>query len=122
MPQPDPCPMKNLHNGKFNEYQKEGEFAANYESFKALYKNGGNPVPDLKTLSKAKASAIVFLWANIPEEGGRKGDNKLVNNDQVPEFKMKEGETKSGDGPVITPSSTWQLCNRFLKNYMNQLL
>lgn len=42
MPQPDPCPMKNLHNGKFNEYQKEGEFAANYESFKALYKNGGN--------------------------------------------------------------------------------
>lgn len=42
MPQPDPCPMKNLHNGKFNEYQKEGEYAANYESFKALYKNGGN--------------------------------------------------------------------------------
>jgi len=42
MPQPDPCPMKNLHNGKYNEYQKEGEFAANYESFKALYKNGGN--------------------------------------------------------------------------------
>jgi len=42
MPQPDPCPMKNLHNGKFNEYQKEGELAANYESFKALYKNGGN--------------------------------------------------------------------------------
>jgi len=42
MPKPDPCPMKNLHNGKFNEYQKEGEFAANYQSFKALYKNGGN--------------------------------------------------------------------------------
>ena len=42
MPKPDPCPMKNLHNGKFNEYQKEGEFAENYESFKELYKNGGN--------------------------------------------------------------------------------
>ena len=27
------------------------------------------------------------------DEGGRKRDNKLVNNDQVPEFKMKEGET-----------------------------
>jgi hypothetical protein len=27
------------------------------------------------------------------DEGGRKRDNRLVNNDQVPEFKMKEGET-----------------------------
>ena len=27
------------------------------------------------------------------DEGGCKQDNKLVNNDQVPKFKMKEGET-----------------------------
>lgn len=39
-----------------------------------LYRNSGNPQPDFKSLSKAKSSAIVFLWANIPEEGGRKGD------------------------------------------------
>lgn len=39
-----------------------------------LYRNSGNPLPDLKTLAKAKSAAIVFLWANIPEEGARKGD------------------------------------------------
>lgn len=39
-----------------------------------MYKNNGNPLPDFKILSKAKSSAIVFLWANIPEEGARKGD------------------------------------------------
>jgi flagellar P-ring protein precursor FlgI len=38
------------------------------------YLNSGNPIPDLKELSKSKAAAIVFLWAEIPEEGGRKGD------------------------------------------------
>jgi flagellar P-ring protein precursor FlgI len=39
-----------------------------------FYANNGNPIPDLKELSKSKAAAIVFLWAEIPEEGGRKGD------------------------------------------------
>jgi len=39
-----------------------------------LYKNNGNPIPQLKDLAKAKNAAIVFLWANIPEQGGRKGD------------------------------------------------
>jgi flagellar P-ring protein precursor FlgI len=39
-----------------------------------FYENNGNPVPDLKDLAKSKAAAIVFLWAEIPEEGGRKGD------------------------------------------------
>lgn len=39
-----------------------------------LYKNNGNPIPNLKELAKSKAVAAVFLWANIPEEGARKGD------------------------------------------------
>ncbi|MGE3109423.1 MAG: flagellar basal body P-ring protein FlgI [Phycisphaerales bacterium] len=39
-----------------------------------LYKNSGNPIPDIKALNKSKSAAIVFLWANIPEEGARKGD------------------------------------------------
>jgi flagellar P-ring protein precursor FlgI len=39
-----------------------------------FYANNGNPIPDLKELSKSKAAAVVFLWAEIPEEGGRKGD------------------------------------------------
>lgn len=39
-----------------------------------FYANSGNPIPDLKELSKSKAAAVVFLWAEIPEEGGRKGD------------------------------------------------
>jgi len=39
-----------------------------------LYKNNGNPIPNLKELAKSKAVAIVSLWANIPEEGARKGD------------------------------------------------
>jgi flagellar P-ring protein FlgI len=39
-----------------------------------FYANNGNPIPDLKELSKSKAAAIVFLWAEIDEQGGRKGD------------------------------------------------
>jgi len=39
-----------------------------------LYRNNGNPIPDLKSLAKAKNAAIVFLWVNLPEGGGRKGD------------------------------------------------
>lgn len=39
-----------------------------------LYKNNGNPIPNLKELAKAKSVAVVSLWATIPEEGGRKGD------------------------------------------------
>lgn len=38
------------------------------------YLYSGNPIPDLKELAKSKSAAIVFLWAEIPEEGGRKGD------------------------------------------------
>lgn len=39
-----------------------------------FYKQNGNPIPDYKELSKSKSAALVFMWAEIPEEGGRKGD------------------------------------------------
>jgi flagellar P-ring protein precursor FlgI len=43
-----------------------------------LYKSNGNTLPDLKVLAKSKAAAIVFLWAEIPEAGARKGDRVNV--------------------------------------------
>lgn len=39
-----------------------------------FYANSGNPIPNLKDLAKSKSAALVFLWAEVPEEGGRKGD------------------------------------------------
>jgi flagellar P-ring protein precursor FlgI len=39
-----------------------------------VYRNNAVEIPELKDLAKAKAAAIVTLWANIPEEGGRRGD------------------------------------------------
>lgn len=39
-----------------------------------FYANNGNPIPDLKELAKAKSAAVVFLWAEVGEHGGRKGD------------------------------------------------
>jgi flagellar basal body P-ring protein FlgI len=40
----------------------------------ALYASNGNPLPDLRDLARSKSAAIVFVWAEIPEEGARKGD------------------------------------------------
>lgn len=52
------------------------------------------------------------------DEGGRKRDNRLVNNDQVPEFKMKEGETweKTFQGKCIDKRAKLNdviMCPRF---------
>jgi flagellar P-ring protein precursor FlgI len=39
-----------------------------------MYRNNGITIPDVKALSKSKSVALVNLWCEIPEEGGRKGD------------------------------------------------
>jgi flagellar P-ring protein precursor FlgI len=39
-----------------------------------VYENSGISLPDLKSLGNAKSAALVTLSAEIPEEGGRKGD------------------------------------------------
>jgi flagellar P-ring protein precursor FlgI len=39
-----------------------------------VYRNNGNPIPDLKELAKAKSAAIVTISCEIPEGGGRFGD------------------------------------------------
>ncbi len=39
-----------------------------------MYRNNGITIPDVKSLSKSKSVALVNLWCEIPEEGGRKGD------------------------------------------------
>lgn len=39
-----------------------------------MYRNNGITIPDVRTLSKSKSVAMVNLWCEIPEEGGRKGD------------------------------------------------
>ena len=36
-----------------------------------VYANNGNPLGDLKDLAKAKAAAMVSIWCEIPESGGR---------------------------------------------------
>lgn len=40
-----------------------------------VYRNNGNPLADLKELGKARSAALVTISCEIPEEGGRKGDN-----------------------------------------------
>ena len=39
-----------------------------------MYRSYGITIPDVKSLSKSKSVALVNLWCEIPEEGGRKGD------------------------------------------------
>lgn len=39
-----------------------------------VYENNGLPLADVRELAKAKTAAVVTLWAEIPEEGGRAGD------------------------------------------------
>lgn len=39
-----------------------------------VYENNGIEIAELKDLAKGKTAAIVTLWAEIPESGGRKGD------------------------------------------------
>lgn len=39
-----------------------------------MYRNNGITIPDVKSLGKSKSVALVNLWCEIPEEGGRKGD------------------------------------------------
>jgi flagellar P-ring protein precursor FlgI len=39
-----------------------------------VYRNNGNPIPDLRDLAKAKSAAIVTISAEVPEGGGRYGD------------------------------------------------
>lgn len=39
-----------------------------------IYENNGIPLADLGDLAKTKSAAVVSLLAEIPEEGGRKGD------------------------------------------------
>lgn len=39
-----------------------------------MYRNNGITIPDVRSLSKSKSVALVNLWCEIPEEGGRKGD------------------------------------------------
>ncbi|HVZ94265.1 MAG TPA: flagellar basal body P-ring protein FlgI [Phycisphaerales bacterium] len=41
----------------------------------ALLEKGGNSVPDLKELTKAKNIALVMVQCKIPREGARRGDN-----------------------------------------------
>jgi len=39
-----------------------------------VYRNNGNPIPDLRELAKAKSAAMVTISCEIPEGGGRYGD------------------------------------------------
>lgn len=39
-----------------------------------VYRNNGNPIPDLRDLAKAKSAAMVTISCEIPEGGGRYGD------------------------------------------------
>jgi len=39
-----------------------------------MYRNNGITIPDPKVLAKSKSVAVVNLWCEIPEEGGRMGD------------------------------------------------
>jgi len=39
-----------------------------------VYENNGIPLGDLRDLAKAKSAAVVTMWAEIPEGGGRAGD------------------------------------------------
>ncbi len=39
-----------------------------------VYRNNGNPIPDLKELAKAKSAAIVAIEVTIPEQGARRDD------------------------------------------------
>lgn len=39
-----------------------------------MYRNNGITLPDVRALSKSKSVALVNLWCEIPEEGGRRGD------------------------------------------------
>lgn len=39
-----------------------------------VYENNGLPLADVRELAKAKTAAVVTLWAEIPETGGRAGD------------------------------------------------
>lgn len=39
-----------------------------------VYRNNGNPLPDLKDLAKAKSAAIVMISCDVPEGGALPGD------------------------------------------------
>ncbi|MBX3385926.1 MAG: flagellar basal body P-ring protein FlgI [Phycisphaeraceae bacterium] len=39
-----------------------------------VYANNGNPIGDIRALAKAKSVAMVSIWCEIPESGGRSGD------------------------------------------------
>lgn len=39
-----------------------------------VYQNNGLPLADVRELGKARSAAVVTLWAEIPESGGRAGD------------------------------------------------
>lgn len=39
-----------------------------------VYANNGNPIGDIRALAKAKSVAMVSIWCEIPEQGGRSGD------------------------------------------------
>jgi flagellar P-ring protein precursor FlgI len=39
-----------------------------------VYQNNGMPLADVSELAKGKSAAVVSIWTEIPEEGGRAGD------------------------------------------------
>jgi flagellar P-ring protein precursor FlgI len=72
----------------------------------ALYERGGNPMPDLAALGKAKSAAIVWVDCTIPEQGARENDRF-----DVYVSAMHSASSLKGGRLIITPLTEIRLDN-----------